>query len=421
MTDLDDADLDRGAGSGGWGPSDTSGMRRPGWLARRRAPVPDWPHDPWDDLDLTDAMVLERTRRSRWPFKVIVWLVTIALVAAVLTFGGVAWWYLQRINPPGDPLPPITFTVGADETVESLSERLEAEGIVTDARVFRWYVERQGGLELTPGFYLVRPEDHMGNIMRVLSTPPEETFTTVTFPEGYTLVRMANRLAERQPRLLVSDFLVTATNGTIRSEYQPEGVTSLEGLLFPDTYQVSNGESADQVIERMVRMMERVGRQENIIERGYVQGLRAYDVLIIASMVEREAKVDEDRPLIARVILNRLRMGMPLQIDATLYYNQNTALPFDQLKAIDSPYNTYLYTGLPPTPIANPGRASIQAVLAPAPNPPQGGALCQDLPREQCQWVYYVLADDEGRHAFSVTLEQHEANVAAARAAGLLG
>jgi UPF0755 protein len=401
-------------------PADTSGMRRPGILARRRMPVANWHHDPWDDLDVTEAVVLERTRRSRWPFKVVVWLVTMALVAAVLTFGGVAWWYLQRINPPGDPLPPVTFTIGADETVESLSERLEAEGIITDAEVFRWYVERQGGLELTPGFFLVRPEDHMGNIMRVFSTPPEETFTTVTFPEGYTLTRMANRLAERQPRLLVTDFMAAATNGSVRSEFQPEGTTSLEGLLFPDTYQVSNGENVEQVIERMMRMMERVGRQERIVERGYVQGLSAYNVLVVASMVEREAKVDEDRALIARVILNRLAIGMPLQIDATLYYNQNSALSFDQLKAIDSPYNTYMYTGLPPTPIANPGRASIQAVLAPANNPPQGGALCKDLPRDECKYLYYVLADEEGRHAFAVTFDQHNANIAASRAAGIL-
>jgi UPF0755 protein len=231
---------------------------------------------------------------------------------------------------------------------------------------------------------------------------------------------MANRLAEKVPRMLVSEFITASNDGSVRSEFQPEGVTSLEGLLFPDTYQVSNGESPGQVIQRMVSLMERVGRQEQIVEKGYGLHMSAYQVLIVASMIEREAKTDEDRPMIARVILNRIALGMPLQIDATLFYNQDPNLPFDQLKSIDSPYNTYLYPGLPPTPIANPGRASIEAAVNPANNPPQGGAECQNLPKEQCVWLYYVLADEDGNHAFAVTLAEHEANVEKSRAAGLL-
>jgi UPF0755 protein len=314
----------------------------------------------------------------------------------------------------------VNFSVEADDTLETISVRLREQGFIVDDAVFRWYVERQGGLELTPGYYALRPLDHMGNLMQVLATPPEQTFTSVTFPEGFTVAKMANRLADRIPRLLATDFLSAASDGSVRSEYQPEGVTSLEGLLFPDTYQVSNGESATQVASRMVAMMERVGRQEDIVVNGYIQGLTSYQVLIVASMVEREAKVDEDRALIARVILNRLRRQMPLQIDATLYYQQDPDLPFAQLKVLDTPYNTYLYSGLPPTPIANPGRASIHAVLNPAPNPPEGGALCAGVAKDDCQYLYYVLADADGRHAFAVTLEQHEANVAKALADGLL-
>jgi UPF0755 protein len=380
----------------------------------------DWPHDPWDDADVTDALVVERVRRSRWPFKVVVYLVGVALVAAILVGGSVGWWYINQINPKGDPAPAVNFTVNQDETVESLSVRLQDEGFITNARVFRWYVKRQGGLELTPGYYSLRPMDHMGNLMQVLSTPPEQTYTSVTFPEGFTVEKMANRLAERVPRLLVSDFTAAASDGSVTSEWLPQGTTSLEGLLFPDTYQVSNGETPEKVVQRMVDLMERVGRQESIVEKGYVQALTAYKVLIVASMVEREAKVDEDRPLIARVILNRLRLGMPLQIDATLFYGQDPGLTFDQVKAIDSPYNTYLHDGLPPTPIANPGRASIQAVLNPANNPPEGGAECKNVPRKDCQYLYYVLADEDGHHAFAVTLAQHEANVQKAREAGLL-
>jgi UPF0755 protein len=392
---------------------------------RRHHPVPippgEWPADPWDDPDATDAIVIERPpRRARWPFRAIVWTIGCLLIVAVLVAGSIGWWYINQINPKGDPGPAVNFTVNEGETVDSLSERLQDDGIITNARVFRWYVARQGGLDLTPGYYRLRPRDHMGNLMRVLGTPPAETYTAVTFPEGFTVARMASRLSEKVPQMLVSDFVKATSDGIVRSEFQPESVTSLEGLLFPDTYQVSNGESAGQVVQRMVSLMERVGRQEQIVEKGYGLGHSAYDMLIIASMIEREAKVDADRPMIARVILNRLALGMPLQIDATLYYNQDPNMPFDQLKAIDTPYNTYLHTGLPPTPIANPGRASIEAALNPANNPPAGGAECQSLPRDQCLWLYYVIADEAGRHAFAVTLAEHEANVEKARAAGLL-
>ena len=394
---------------------------RPRLIRRRQPDAFEWPKDPWDDVDATDALIIERPRRSRWPFKVIVYSVGAALIALILVGGTVGWWYLNQINPKGDPAVAANFTVNPGETVDSLSVRLYDEGFITNARVFRWYVDRQGDLELTPGYYSLRPMDHMGNLMQVLRTPPEETYTSVTFPEGFTIDKMAGRLGERVPRLLASEFVAAARDGSVRSEWSREGVSSLEGLLFPDTYQVSNGESAQQVVQRMVELMNRVGRQESIVEKGYVQRLSAYDVLVVASMVEREAKVDADRPLIARVILNRFHREMLLQIDATLLYNQNQALPFDQLKAIDSPYNTYLYPGLPPTPIANPGRASINAVLNPANNPPEGGAACRGVPRDQCEYLYYVLADEDGSHAFAVTLEQHEANVAKAREAGLLG
>ena len=397
------------------------GMKLDDLRARRAA---DWQHDPWDDPDATDSIVVERARKNRWPFKWLAYSLLAISVSGVLAAGSVGWWYLQQINPSGDAEPAVNFTVDVGETVDSLSVRLQNEGFITNGRVFRWYVERQGGLELTPGYYRLRPMDHMGNLMQVLSTPPEQTYTSVTFPEGFTVERMAARLTDRVPRLLITDFLAAANDGSIRSEWQPEGIDSLEGLLFPDTYQVSNGESSAQVIQRMVALMERVGRQEQIVEKGYAQALTAYKVLIVASMVEREAKIEADRPLIARVILNRLAIGMPLQIDATLFYQQDPSRPFSELKQIDSPYNTYLYAGLPPTPIANPGRASIQAVLNPAPNPAEGGAECavlaDEVRKEQCLWLYYVLADEDGGHAFSVTLEQHEANVQAALEAGLL-
>jgi UPF0755 protein len=168
----------------------------------------------------------------------------------------------------------------------------------------------------------------------------------------------------------------------------------------------------------MADRMDRVATQLGIDTPPY-PGFTPYQVLIVASIIEKEAKVDEDRAKISAVVWNRLRpdVDMRLEIDATLLYQQDASAPFAQLRALDTPWNTYLYKGLPPTPIANPGAASIRAALRPAADPNQN----ECPPGEPCRYLFYVLSDADGRHAFATTFEQHEANVAKARAAGLLG
>ena len=380
-----------------------------------------WHHDPWDDADDTHALQVEPLRRSHRSLKWVTWLVAMLTMVAVVAAGVVGLWYTQQVNPKGDPGDPVTFTVGAEDTLQTIARRLEDEGLVSKAWMFEWYVERNGGLELMPGYYRLRPADHMGNLMRTLSIPPSETFTKVTFPEGFTYTKMGARLEQKVPRLSSSAFGVAATDGGTRSRFQPSDVDSLEGMLFPDTYQVSNGETEAQLVQRMVALMERVADQEDIDAKSKELGFSPYQVLVIASLIEREAGVEEDRVKIARVIYNRLYLQMPLQIDASLYYQQDASRPFSELRRLDTPYNTYMYAGLPPTPIANPGRASIQAALNPAANPSIGDPICVDLPKKQpCLYLYYVLADKDGRHVFAATAEQHEENVRKAREAGLL-
>jgi len=282
-------------------------------------------------------------------------------------------------------------------------------------------VGRKGGITFYPGYFLLKPHDHMGNIMAVLNTPPEQTFTNVTFPEGFTLEQMAARLAEKVPRLDAANFLQQSVSGVVTSAFAPSGSTNLEGLLFPDTYQISGDDSATRVLQRMAGLMERVGRQEGISKSEAQLGYSPYEVLTVASMIEREAKVDADRPKIARVIYNRLKRKMLLQIDATLRYKQDAALSISDLQKLDFPYNTYLYKGLPPTPIAQPGRASIRAALNPSPNPSAGDPICTGLKsNEKCEYLYYVIADKEGGHVFAATFAQHEANIAKAKLAGVM-
>jgi UPF0755 protein len=391
----------------------------------------EWLHDPWDDPDITDALVIERPRKQHRSIKWLVYFTGMVALAAVIVAGCVGLWYVRNLNPAGDPGPVEVFKVLPTDSLDTIAERLHERGMIADTGVFRYYVNHNGGLTLTPGDYELRPRDHVGNLLHVLRTPPALTYTKVTFPEGYTLDKMSQRVAKKLPHIDAAAFQAAVIDGTLRSPHQPEGIDSLEGLLFPDTYQISGDETPAHIAQRMIDQMDLVLRQENVVEKAYP--MSAYQVLIIASMVEKEAKLDEDRPKIARVILNRLAIGMPLQIDATLFYGQPAGTPFSAVRDVDTPYNTYMHTGLPPTPIASPGRASIQAVVNPAPQyVPQGDPVCDVLKttdkkgkpvdnRANCQLFFYVIADEEGRHVFAVTEEQHAVNVQQARDLGLLG
>lgn len=385
--------------------------------------VDDWVDDPWDDprvlndrggvpTEVADPVSLERYRD-------VLRLVSLVVVGLTLVFGFVGWWYLHQVNPSGEATAAMTFTVVEGDTLDEVSARLEDQGFISNAGVFRWYVGRNGGIVLEPGFYSLRARSHMGDIMAVLNTPPSITYAKVTFPEGFTIAQIARRLEDKTARITEADVLAAVTNPAIVSTLRPDGSQSLEGLLFPDTYLVSGDESATQIVQRMILLMEDVAREEGLFDAQTKVGFSPYKVLVIASMIEREAKVEEDRAKIARVIYNRLKLGMPLQIDATLYYGAPEGANFADLKATEGPYNTYLKKGLPPTPIANPGRASIRAALNPANNPSASDPLCAGVAKP-CQLLYYVLADAQGGHVFAATLQQHEANVEAARAAGLL-
>ncbi len=387
-------------------------------------PQSDWWVDEWDEVEAVPAV--ERLPTQRRLVKWVVWTSFVVVVVLILIAGWLGWWYLERVRPPdtvgaGSPTT-VEFNVEATDTVESIAARLQTRGLIADESVFLWYVERKGGLEVTPGFYELRTGDHIGDVLARLRTPPDQTYDRVTFPEGFTVDQMADRLVEAQPRLDRDAFVAASSSLAVPSALRPNGVTSLEGLLFPDTYQVSNADNEAQVVERMVALMERVAiDQEGLVDGADALGLTPYQVLVVASLIEREARLDVDRPKIARVIYNRLFLGMNLEIDASLYYQNDRDTPFNILRQQDSPYNLYRYPGLPPTPIANPGRAAIRAALNPSPNPPAGDLLCLDLPDPtRCYYLYYVLATEDGGHTFAATYEQHLANIEISRAAGIL-
>jgi UPF0755 protein len=217
------------------------------------------------------------------------------------------------------------------------------------------------------------------------------TGVEVTIPEGYTLRQIAARLGSRT-KIAPDDFVTAATNGAVRAEIEPPQINSLEGLLFPQTYRIAADETATDVAQRMVSEFEHATAS---LDYSYAleRGLTRYQAVIVASLIEREAKVPEDRAKVAAVIYNRLARHMRLQIDATALYGlPEHKVPTQADLRRPSPYNTYLINGLPPTPIASPGLASLQAAVHPAP----------------IDALYYVVCAKDGRHCFTNSAAEFE-------------
>ena len=191
----------------------------------------------------------------------------------------------------------------------------------------------------------------------------------------------------------------------VRSRYQPPGITSLEGLLLPETYFFVADDDEEDILRRMVESFDALAGRLDLTGGAARLGVTPYEAVVVASMVEREARVDEDRGKVARVIYNRIEAEMPLEIDATVQFalgKQKEVLLFKDLE-IDSPYNTYRNAGLPPGPIAAPGHESLVATLNPTPG----------------NWIFFVVIDDNGHHAFAATLAEQEANIALATRNGV--
>ena len=380
-----------------------------------------WHDDPWDRVTAVSEDSLESTPPEFRQLRGVTRTVVIVVSASLLLLGCMGWWTARVLNPSGEPGVAVNFTVNDGDTISSVASRLHSAGIISNASIFRWYVSTKGTIALTPGYYALKPKDNAGSIIEALSTPPAQTFISVTFPEGMTVAQMAQRLSEKMTFMSVEEFITAANSSDTVSALRPKSVTSLEGLLFPDTYQISGDDTESRVVTRLVSMMERVSRQVDLTAGAKARGFRPYEILIIASLIEREAKVATDRSKIAQVIYNRLAKKMKLEIDASVKYGQDPAMSWTDMKATDTPYNTYINAGLPPTPIANPGKASIQAALAPFGLPPAGDSACTGLPAGvKCEYLYYVLADEAGGHVFATTYEQHLLNVEKSKTAGLL-
>lgn len=294
---------------------------------------------------------------------------------------------------------PIRVIVPKGSSFATATDSLHRAGLVGSPFFFRLYARaKRADRDIKPGTYLLKRGTPWPDIVAALNGG-DGLVNTMTIPEGFALFQIAPLLAETLN--VPADSVKAAVGDTSLLNHLNIPTPTLEGYLFPDTYAFPDGTTARAAVNEMVTRFEREWKPE-WTERHQQIPLTRHEVVTLASIVEKEAKVSAERPVIAGVYVNRLRAKMPLQADPTVQYarGSHTSRVLYKDLEIDSPYNTYMYPGLPPGPIASPGGPSLVASLFPA-----------DVP-----YLYFVAAPD-GHHEFRRTLAEHEAAVRGVRAA----
>lgn len=299
-------------------------------------------------------------------------------------------WGLLTARDPANTEPTLVRVVHGD-SAEEIAEQLSEKGLIRNALWFKVALRLQGAVIL-PGLYHVSASETPLSIVRTLALGVVDE-KQITIQEGLRREEIAQKLSSGGIGLGYEQLLAasgdTATQPELAAQFQLPANQALEGFLFPDTYRFSATSDASEVIDRMV---------QNFLDRTAALSL-TYDTVILASIVEREAKFDDDRALIAGVYANRLKIGMALNADPTVQYGLGSVedwwpnLLVSHYQSVQSPYNTYLHAGLPPAPISNPGLKSLEAAAAPAEH-----------------GYFYFLTDSEGRAHFATTLAEHGQN-----------
>jgi UPF0755 protein len=306
--------------------------------------------------------------------------ILVALLAVVVAGACAAWIvlvFLDRSLPASNT----QVIIPRGSTLSDIATLLESRGVIRNAFIFRVLARtRHADEEVRAGAYAFAPHESESEILDQLRSGGAQIATWVTIPEGFTATQIAQRLQHEG----------VGRAGDFKRAFQGH-----EGYLFPSTYLVPLAATPAQVTHMLTDQFAKE-LPPDAAARARALHVSVAQAVTVASLVEREAQIEPDRPLIAGVIYNRLRLGMPLQVDATIEYalpQHKSVLSLRDLK-VDSPYNTYQHTGLPPTPIANPGLPSLLAALHPA--------KTDDL--------YYVYCGN-GHHVFAKTLSEHQANV----------
>jgi len=337
----------------------------------------------------------ERTkggRRSR-----ILLALVIAVVVLAVGAGGTALYARAQLEAPAAAHgTAVTIDVPEGETLDGLVDDLQSHDLVRSAFWFRWYARVRGlGSRLRAGRYRLDTGMGASAVVARLEMPPDARTVKLVIPEGLTAVQIGERVQSDGLGIAATAYLGEERTGHFSDGFldgRPAGAP-LEGMLFPDTYQVPIGATSHDVVAQQLQAF--MAKALPVLA-GPPKGFTAYQVLVVASIVEREARLAADRPMVAGVLYNRLARGMDLQVDASVIYGlgvTDRAPTADELKH-DTPYNTYLHPGLPPTPISNPGLASLEAAAHPAAS----------------AYLFYV-SDGCGHNHYSSTAAEHDALV----------
>ena len=305
-----------------------------------------------------------RRSRNRWAKRLVaIFAVLVVLLAVALV------WANSQINP-GRAGRVVSVDIPAGSSTSRIGSILSRAGVIHDAFLFSVYVKVTGDGPLLPGKYNLARNSSYSSAIKALEAGPKILADKLVIPEGYTVRQVADAIGSLPGLGLSSQrFLQAAADGTVRSPYEPAGVNNLEGLLFPATYDVRQGETETDILQQMIESFDEHASTLGIEQAAAASGLTAYQVITVASVVEREAKHDGDRGNVASVVYNRLKAGMPLGADSTQTYylriSQPNINPTPGQLDSPSPYNTRLNKGLPPTPIADPGLPSLEAAVSP--------------------------------------------------------
>jgi UPF0755 protein len=325
--------------------------------------------------------------------------IVLALAVVGSVAAGAAWWMRAQLTTPyqGFEGADVFVDVPSGTSVAGIAERLVAAGVVHDTLTFRLAARFSGtDRRLQAGEYRFAGASTPFDVLRRLQSG--DVFTrSVTFPEGLT-VREMSQIVGKSGLATPEEFLAAAASPEPVRDLDPEA-RSLEGYLFPDTYALARRAGADGVVHAAVQRFTRAFDADLRAEAA-ARGMTVREVVTLASLIEKETAAADERPLVSAVYHNRLRKRMPLQCDPTVIYALMLAGTWNgNLRRVDlqvnSPYNTYRFPGLPPGPIAAPGRLSLEAAVRPASVP----------------YLYFVSRND-GTHVFASTLAEHNRNVA---------
>jgi len=321
--------------------------------------------------------------------KILTFIVALVIVGA---------FYLL-INAPSPTLVSQSFSIAKGESIASISSRLKQENFIYSDLIFRFYLKMINKTQdIKAGYYFLPARASIKNIVQMITDSHVSTDGNFLIKEGETLKEIENNL-QQKGILLSSQNLNRWKIKDFSSEYSvlfqdiaPDN--SLEGYLFPDSYHLSQGLSEKEIINSFLNNFSKKLTQVDLFQQGNFQH-NFYENLIMASILEKEVQTEIDKRMVADILWRRLKENIPLQVDATICYAQNQSFIDCQLteKAfkIDSQYNTYLYKGLPPSPICNPGLESIKAALNPLSN----------------QSWYYLTDRKTGKTIYSKTYEDH--------------